>query len=112
MESKTKRFHQNVLTMTGNLTKDCMFLSKKEELEAAVSFSLCCQEGDKTQFIQVRYRGEQAEALRTQLTKGSFVELSGRLKDFKGIIDQNGKQTYYKGIQANFVNVIKHKEST
>jgi single-stranded DNA-binding protein len=110
METKFgKRFHTNAITMQGNLTKDCRYLPPKENLAASCSLSVAVQNGDKTQFVQVRF-SENAENLHTQLTKGSFVEFSGQLKDFKGVVREDGTQTYYKGILANHVRVIKQKE--
>ena len=90
----------NIAAITGRLTKAPEIRYGGEDNSVAIArFTLAVDDKDGADFINIKCLGRTAEWAEKWLSKGSKVELTGRIKT--GQYTKDGREVYFTEILAN-----------
>lgn len=90
----------NIVALTGRLTKAPVTRYGGQDSSVAITrFTLAVDDKDGADFINIKCLGRTAEWAEKWLSKGSKVEVSGKIKT--GHYTKDGKEVYYTEVQAS-----------
>lgn len=90
----------NIVALTGRLTKAPVTRYGGQDNSVAITrFTLAVDDKDGADFINIKCLGRTAEWAEKWLSKGSKVEVSGKIKT--GHYTKDGKEVYYTEVQAS-----------
>lgn len=94
----------NNAVLSGRLTKNAEVRYGGEDGSVAIArFTLAVQDYKGTDFISIRALGKQAEWVEKWTSKGTKVELTGKIKTGSYTSKQTGNKVYYTEVLANSV---------
>lgn len=90
----------NIVALTGRLTKAPVTRYGGQDSSVAITrFTLAVDDKDGADFINIKCLGRTAEWAEKWLSKGSKVEVGGKIKT--GHYTKDGKEVYYTEVQAS-----------
>ena len=90
----------NIVALTGRLTKAPeMRYGGQDNSLAITRFTLAVDDKDGADFVNIKCLGRTAEWAEKWLSKGSKVEVGGKIKT--GHYTKDGKEVYYTEVQAS-----------
>ena len=90
----------NLVALTGRLTKAPETRYGGQDSSVAITrFTLAVDDKDGADFINIKCLGRTAEWAEKWLSKGSKVEVTGKIKT--GHYTKDGREVYYTEVQAN-----------
>ena len=90
----------NIVALTGRLTKAPVTRYGGQDSSVAITrFTLAVDDKDGADFINIKCLGRTAEWAEKWLSKGSKVEVGGKIKT--GHYTKEGKEVYYTEVQAS-----------
>ena len=90
----------NIAALTGRLTKAPVMRYGGEDNSVAITrFTLAVDDKDGADFINIKCLGRTAEWAEKWLSKGSKVEVNGKIKT--GHYTKDGREVYYTEVLAN-----------
>lgn len=95
----------NSVALSGRLTKNPELRYGGQENSTAIArFTLAVNDGQETDFINIKCFGRTAEWVEKWLSKGNRAEVTGKIKTGSYTSQRTGQKVYYTEVLANNVD--------
>lgn len=95
----------NSVALSGRLTKNPELRYGGQENSTAIArFTLAVNDGQETDFINIKCFGRTAEWVEKWLSKGNRAEVTGKIKTGSYTSQRTGQKVYYTEVLANSVD--------